>query len=183
MKKYILLCTIIVLLVACIAEANAIRPLKFWSRNSSLMKPIPIGIYPQELCAIVFEALIISLILYYLDFNPLRMFCVWLPITFFTFLLLLVFIGYLAFFFGWTNINEVGKLRLWNIQWLIIVFIGEYLVILYEALALRWLSLSSFFSQYRSSPLEPWKAFAISVLVNIASFFVGFSFFYVYQTI
>ena len=113
--------------------------------------------YITESLILVSESLLLAIILHRLGFKPLRIFFLWLPITWITFILIVKFIAFIK-----------------NVPLILTVVTGELCVIFLEALALYLISLSSFFYRSRSSPLESLQAIKLSTIVNLASLLMGF---------
>ena len=185
-RKYILPCAVVILLINELAWSNFTYPPKYRMRSSTSTQDmqgafISNETFPVELFSVVIEALLFAIILNYLGFDPQKIFCIWLPITFVTIMLLDMFILSSAFIFKWRSTVEIIRETNWFGTWAITIGIGEFLVILYEALALRIISLSTFFYRTRSVPLKPRHALILSATVNLGLLLIGLLIYYFYD--
>ena len=181
-RKYILPCAVVILLINELAWSNFTYPPKYWpSRQNTQTFYSSTETFPVDLFSVVIEAFLFAVILHYLGFDSQKIFCVWLPVTFVTIMLLDKFILSSALIFKWENIDETIRETKWFGTWAITICIGEFLVIVYEALALRVLSLSSFFYRNRSGPLKPRHALILSATVNLGLLLIGLLIYYFYD--
>jgi hypothetical protein len=150
------------------------------------VSPVSLVGSPAQWSALGFEALLLAIILSLLGFHSVRVFCVWVPLTFVTFCLFTIMLTLLfevVGIFGRTQFLEELPDYMLVTGFILAIVIGEVIIVFLEAWAMRAIFNRRFFRRRDNANLSLKRATGLSVLINVSSFLMGFVFLYLYDNL
>jgi hypothetical protein len=156
----------------------------FFAANPVYANPVPLVSSPALWSASAFEAFLLAVILSFLGFYMVRVFCVWLPLNFVTLYLLAIIL-----LISWDISEMLGRISFFEelpdymetIGFILNVAICEIIIVFLEAWAMRTIFNRRIFKQNAYTKISFKKAIGLSVLINFISFVMGFVFLRFYQ--